>query len=151
MLRVNEGLALPLLNTHVQVVGGVYRGSSGVLVKETDCRYKIRLVSGREVYLRKGNCKFDGDAGGVKNSLIQLNVVVIGGSYKGSTGVLVKETDCRYKVRLSTGKEVYLKKDNVKFKLEEDHGVLLKELVKIRYHVDCLIALLEQVNANYQA
>lgn len=145
MLRVNEGLALPQLNTHVQVVGGVYRGSSGVLVKETDCRYKIRLVSGREVYLRKGNCKFDGDAGGVKNSLIQLKVVVIGGSYKGSTGVLVKETDCRYKVCLSTGKEVFLKKENVKIKLDHDHGRVVKELVKIRNHVDCLIALFEWV------
>ena len=144
MLRVNEGLALPLLNTHVQVVGGVYRGSSGVLVKETDCRYKIHLVSGREVYLRKGNCKFDGDAGGVKNSLIQLNVVVIGGSYKGSTGVLVKETDCRYKV--FTGKEVFLKKENVKIKLDHGHGTVVKKLVKIRNHVDCFIALFEWVN-----
>jgi hypothetical protein len=95
--------------------------------------------------------KFDGDAGAVLSSLIYLNVVVVSGNYKGSTGMLVKETDCRYKVRLSAGKEVYLKKDNVKFKLEENHGVLLKELEKIRYHVDCLIALFEQVNANYQA
>ncbi len=38
-MRDNERLALPMLNAHVQVIGGSYRGSSGVLVKETDCMY----------------------------------------------------------------------------------------------------------------
>ncbi len=54
---------LPLLNNHVLVEGGSYKGSTGVLLKEMDCRYKIRLVSGREVYFWKKNVKFDDDAG----------------------------------------------------------------------------------------
>ncbi len=40
--------------------------------------------------------------------------VIIGVTYIGSTGVLVKETDFRCKTCLSTGIEDYLKKDNAK-------------------------------------
>jgi hypothetical protein len=40
-------------NACVAVVGGMYRGSVGVLVKKTAIRYKIRFSTGREVYLKK--------------------------------------------------------------------------------------------------
>ena len=46
-------------NPYVAVVGGTYGGSAGILVKETDCRYRIRLSTDREVYLKKENVKFD--------------------------------------------------------------------------------------------
>jgi hypothetical protein len=78
--------------------------------------------------------KFDDDAGVVANSVIHCNVFVVGGSYIGATGVLVNETDCRYKICLTTGKEVYLKKETMKFKSEDIHGDIANQLVKICYH-----------------
>jgi hypothetical protein len=94
-------------NPYVAVVGGTYRGSAGFLVKETGCRYKIRLSTGREVYLKKENVKFDEVRRKVSNSPVHLPALVVGGTYRGSAGFLVKETGCRYKIRLSTGREVY--------------------------------------------
>ena len=55
-------------NPYVAVVGGTYRGSAGILVKETDCRYKIRLSTGREVSLKKENVNFDEVCRKVSNS-----------------------------------------------------------------------------------
>jgi hypothetical protein len=81
--------------------------------------------------------------------VVYCNVFVVGGSYIGATGGLVKETDCRYKIRLTTGEEVHLKKENMKFKFEDIHGDVANQLVKICYHFDCLMALSEQVNDTY--
>jgi hypothetical protein len=75
----------------------------------------------------------------VANPLVQLPALVNGGTYSGSTGVLVKETDFRYKIHLSTGREVYLRKGNVKVQWD-DPGDVAKELLKFQYHFDCLMA-----------
>jgi hypothetical protein len=122
-------------NPYVAVVGGTYRGSAGILVKETDCRYKIRP----EVSLKKENVKFDEVRRKVSNSPVHLPALVVGGTYRGSVGFLVKETDCRYKICLSTGREVYFKKTNVKVQLDGDSGDVAKQLLKIQYHIDCLM------------
>ena len=73
-------------------------------------------------------------------------VAVVGGTYRGSAGILVKETDCRYKIRLSTGREVYLKKTNVKVQLDGDSGDVAKQLLKIQYHIDCLMDFFKQLD-----
>ncbi len=67
-------------NTCAVVIGGTYRGSTGVVVKETDFRYKIRLSTGREVYLKKDNVKCAEAHGDVTNSLVYLPALVVGGS-----------------------------------------------------------------------
>jgi hypothetical protein len=133
-------------NPYVAVVGGTYRGSAGILVKETDCRYKIRLSTGREVYFKKENVKFDEVRRKVSNSPVHLPALVIGGTYRGSAGFLVKETDFQYKIRLSTGREVYLKKTNVKVQLDGDSGDVAKQLLKIQYHIDCLMDFFKQLD-----
>ncbi len=119
-------------NACVAVIGGTYRGSVGVLVKETASRYKIRFSTGREVYLKKEKIKCAEAHSEVANSLVQLPALVVGGTYSGSTGVLVKETDFRYKICLSTGREVYLKKGDVKVQWE-DPGDVAKDLLKFQY------------------
>ncbi len=89
----------------------------------TECRSKIHLCGGREVYLKKDNVKCEEDAGILTNPSVHLHAFVIGCSYKGSTVVLVKETYCRYKIPLGTGIGRYIfKKFNVKFQTEVDPG-----------------------------
>ena len=79
--------------------------------------------------------------------------VVVGGSYRGSTGVLLKGTECRYKIQLSGGREVrevYLKNGNLKVQWD-DPGDVAKELLKFQYHFDCLMAFLKQLDVTHLA
>jgi hypothetical protein len=146
-------VASPHYRKSCVVIGGSYRGSTGVLLKETKCRYKLLLSGGREVYLKKDNVKCEDGADILTDPYVHLHALVVGGSYKGSTGVLVKETDCRYKIQFSTGREVYLKKSNVKFQKVDDPGDVWKanDVIKFQYHFNCLMALFNRWNDVYLA
>ena len=48
--------------------------------------------------------------------------LMLGEHTEGQLFFFVKETDCRYKICLSTGREVYFKKANLKVQLDDDPG-----------------------------
>ncbi len=77
--------------------------------------------------------------------------LMLGEHTEGQLFFFVKETDCRYKICLSTGREVYFKKANLKVQLDDDPGEVAKELLKIQYHFDCLMAFFKQLDFTHLA